>query len=66
MTPEREIELLRAIAGRAEATLLEQRREFARGEIGDLDQLEDALDEWKREAGKLFYFTLPSPPSQRE
>jgi hypothetical protein len=27
----------------AHATLTEQRREFARGDIGDLDRLEDAL-----------------------
>lgn len=42
-----ELELLREVATRAEATLLEQRREFARGDIGDLDALEDALNAWK-------------------
>ncbi len=45
----RELELLRDVAVRAECTLLEQRREFARGDFGDLDALEDALNAWKAE-----------------
>jgi hypothetical protein len=52
VTLEREIELLREVALRAEFTLLEQRREFHRGEIGDLDELEDALNAWKAESAQ--------------
>lgn len=48
MTPEQELTLLREVAARAEFTLIEQRREFPRGEIGDLDALEDALTAWKQ------------------
>jgi hypothetical protein len=48
MTPEQELELLREVAACAEFTLIEQRREFARGDIGDLDELEDALNAWKQ------------------
>jgi hypothetical protein len=42
-----ELELLRAVAEAAQVTLDEQRREFARGEIPDLDKLEDALNAWR-------------------
>lgn len=45
----RELDLLREIAARAEWTLIEQRREFARGDLADLDKLEDALNAWKAE-----------------
>lgn len=49
-----ELEALREVAARAEFTLLEQRREFARGDIGDLDELEDALNVWKACRTKTF------------
>lgn len=39
-----ELELLRRVAECAQHTLNEQRREFARGDISDLDELEDALE----------------------
>lgn len=47
MDAESELTLLREIASRAEATLIEQRREFSRGEIPDLDAMEDAINAWK-------------------
>lgn len=45
-----ELELLRRVAACAEATLTEQRREFARGDVSDLDALEDALNAWRARA----------------
>lgn len=45
-----ELGLLREVAACAEWTLIEQRREFARGDIADLDKLEDALNAWKESA----------------
>lgn len=36
-------QLVQNVVDAARATLTEQRREFARGDIGDLDALEDAL-----------------------
>jgi hypothetical protein len=37
------IEILRRLIVAANVCLTEQRREFARGDFGDLDDLEDAL-----------------------
>lgn len=62
VTPEREIELLRKVAVCAEFTLIEQRREFARGDFGDLDALEDALNAW--EAARSA--TIGAEPSRPE
>jgi len=58
ITPERELELLRNVAMCALFTLLEQRREFARGDFHDLDVLEDALHAWQRETQQA---QIPSP-----
>ena len=38
-----ELAALKKVADCARATLIEQRREFARGDVADLDELEDAL-----------------------
>lgn len=50
------IEVLEEVLHAAESTLLQQRREFARGDIGDLDALEDAIEAaggiTMKEAGK--------------
>lgn len=51
MNQKQELELLRAIASRAEVVVIEDRREFARGALADVDQLEDALAAWKKAGG---------------
>lgn len=60
MAPDEELKLLREVAVRAELTLLEQRREFPRGEFSDLDDLEDALNTWKARSTDPTTHQLPA------